>query len=93
MNAFRTCCHLHLDAGKLRGWHNNNNNYDDDICDDRLLDEFRNNVDDMMKMIDDICRPQILFNIDDWWYLQAPETIYRVAGASDDWAKGEAGIK
>ena len=58
MNAFRTCCHLHLDAGKLRGWHHNNNNYDDDICDDRLLDEFRNNVDDMMKMIDDICRPQ-----------------------------------
>jgi len=24
---------------------------------------------------------------------QAPETLYRVAGASDDWAKGEAGIK
>jgi len=24
---------------------------------------------------------------------QAPETIYRVAGASDDWARGEAGIK
>ena len=24
---------------------------------------------------------------------QAPETLYRVAGASDDWARGQAGIK
>ena len=25
--------------------------------------------------------------------VQAPETIYRVAGASDDWARGTVGIK
>ena len=29
----------------------------------------------------------------DYSYGQAPDTVYRVTGGSDDWARGEAGIK
>ena len=38
------------------------------------------------------CPNQIKY-LQGYTYGQAPNTVYRVAGGSDDWARGAAGIK